>query len=51
MSEEELEEYQKQIDALEQISRKDRDLLEQCRDDDGIVVPGCYYILPAPNAE
>ena len=49
MSEEELEEYLHQIDSLEQDARKNRDLVEQCRDDDGYVVPGCTYVLPAPT--
>ena len=49
MDESELLEYLHQIDALEQAAHRDRDLVEHCRDDDGYVVLGCSYVLPAPT--
>ena len=48
MDEEEYDDFLRQIDALEWENNKDRTLQEQCRDEDGIVVPGCSYVLPAP---
>lgn len=47
MDEDEYDQLLRQIDALEQDAR-DQDLIEQCRDEDGLRVPGCYYVLPAP---
>jgi len=49
MDESELDDYIRAIDALEQEARENRDLTQQCRDEDGNVVPGCSYILPAPT--
>jgi len=51
MDEEELDEYIRQIDAIEQRERQNKDLIEPIRDDDGYIVPGCYRVLPAPAAE
>ena len=48
MDESELLEYLHQINCLEQEARQNRDLVEHCRDDDGYLVPGCSYQLPAP---
>ena len=52
MSEEELQDY---LDAIDNIDRRrmaeNRELQEPCRDDDGYVVPGCSYTLPAPAAD
>ena len=51
MDEEELEIYLNQIDALERerIWHDKTSLRADARDEDGYVVPGCSYILPAPT--
>jgi hypothetical protein len=52
MDEEELDEYQKLIDLIEdrRIIREiaESELLEQMRDEEYMRVPGCYRVLPAP---
>jgi len=47
MDEEEYEFYLTQIDELERKAYEEERLIEQCRDEDGIRVPGCYFVKPA----
>jgi len=47
MDEEELEQYLKDIDRIEIEDRQKR-LIVDCRDENGYVVSGCSYVIPAP---
>jgi hypothetical protein len=53
MDEDEYDDYLYQIDLIEQRKlgqeRKDCALWDQLRDEDGIRVPGCHRVLPAPT--
>ena len=51
MDEEEYQQYIDDIDELDDRAARESEefLLEQCRDENGHVVPGCSYVLPAPT--
>jgi hypothetical protein len=51
MDEWELEEYLAAIDEIERRVLKNEDLVEQIRDEDGIRVPGCFFVRPAPTEQ
>jgi len=50
MDETEYEIYLRNIDRIELENRQNY-LVAECRDDDGYVVPGCTYVVPAPIEE
>ena len=43
------QEYLDYINAIDRVELEDRQktLIAECRDEDGYVVPGCTYMLPA----
>jgi hypothetical protein len=47
MDEWEYEQYLNAISEIEQQAYEEQRLIEQIRDEDGLRVPGCYYVKPA----
>lgn len=45
---EEYDEYLRLINGFYEYDHHSKALLEPVRDEDGLVVPGCFYVKPAP---
>lgn len=49
MDEEEYDQYLNAVFGMDYMEERG-DLCQQLRDDDGYRVPGCYRVMPAPDA-